>query len=124
VQNSLQIFLKLAANEDRFRMLVLLFQEDLCVCHMSGILKLSQPTVSKNLAKFRDTQFVSTEQRGKYIYYSFHSEDLRVCALLQDVVAHKEAYPQLDRDSKGLVKKDQYLVSCHNKSTQCSKKNV
>lgn len=124
MQNSLQVFLKLAANEDRFRMLVLLFQEDLCVCHMSGILKLSQPTVSKNLAKLRDTQFVETEQRGKYVYYSFCSQDQCVTSLLQNVVAHKKDYPQLEKDSKGLALKDQYLVSCHNNATSCQKVNT
>ena len=121
MNNALQDFLKLAANEDRFRMLILLFQEDLCVCHMSGILKLCQPTVSKNLAKFRDTKFVETKQRGKYIYYSFNSRDLRVVSFLQDVVDNLEEYPQLNADSKGLSYKDRYLVSC-NSNCQSTKK--
>lgn len=110
--NRLQEFLKIASNEDRFRMLLLLFQDKLCVCHMSGILNLSQPTVSKNLAKFRDTKFVETEKDGKYIYYSFNCEDECVNRFLTDVVKNLNNYPKFKKDSEKLVDKDQYLSLC------------
>ncbi|MGH4037278.1 MAG: ArsR/SmtB family transcription factor [Sphaerochaeta sp.] len=110
--NRLNDFLKLAANEDRFRMLVLLFQENLCVCHISGILEMSQPTASKNLAKFRDTKFVETRQEGKYIYYSFKSDDERVDNFLSDVVKNVDNYPKLKEDKSKLANKDIYMVSC------------
>jgi ArsR family transcriptional regulator len=110
--NKLQEFLKLAANEDRFRMLLLLFQDKLCVCHMSGILNLSQPTVSKNLAKFRDTKFVESEKDGKYIYYSFSCDDDCVNNFLADIVKSRDNYPLFSEDSKKLIDKDQYLSFC------------
>jgi ArsR family transcriptional regulator len=110
--NLLNDFLKLSGNEDRFRMIVLLYQEKLCVCHLSGILGLSQPTVSKNLAKFRDTKFVETHQEGKYIFYSFKADDKSVNIFLESVVKDIDAYPQLKDDSSKLVVKDQYMSSC------------
>lgn len=105
-------FLKLSGNEDRFRMIFLLYQEKLCVCHLSGILGISQPTASKNLAKFRDTKFVETYQEGKYIYYSFKTDDKSVNTFLETVLRNIDDYPQLKEDSSKLLKKDQYIRSC------------
>jgi ArsR family transcriptional regulator len=110
--NTLNDFLKLSGNEDRFRMIVLLYQEKLCVCHLSGILELSQPTVSKNLAKFRDTKFVETHQDGKYIFYQFKADDKNINTFLESVVNDIDVYPQLNEDSLKLAVKDQYMNSC------------
>lgn len=110
--NRLQEFLKIVSNEDRFRMILLLFQDSLCVCHMSGILDLSQPTVSKNLSKFRDTKFVDTKKDGKYIYYSFSCDDECVKRFLSDIVKNLDDYPTLKDDSDKLINKDQYLRLC------------
>jgi len=112
--NSLREFLKLSANEDRFRIMFLLFQADLCVCQLSHILKLSQPTVSKNLSKLRDTHFVDATRDGKFTFYSFKTEDISVNVFLEDIIKHLENYPKLRRDSQGLVKKDECLI-CINK---------
>ena len=110
--NRLNEFLKLAANEDRFRMIALLYQEDLCVCHISGILGMSQPTASKNLAKFRDTKFVETKQEGKYIFYSFKADDERIENFLSDVVKNLKDYPFLYEDSIKLSSKEDYMDVC------------
>lgn len=110
--NTLNEFLRLSGNEDRFRMIVLLYQEKLCVCHLSGILKLSQPTVSKNLAKLRDTRFVQTYKEGKYIYYSFVCEDKNINIFLESVVNNIDDYPKLKEDSLKLSYKEQFKNNC------------
>lgn len=110
--NCLNDFLKLTGNEDRFRMIVLLYQEKLCVCHLTGILGLSQPTVSKNLARFRDTKCVESYQDGKFIFYSLKAKDVSVNAFLESVVNHIDNYPQLKEDSIKLASKDQFIKVC------------
>ncbi|MFU0832798.1 MAG: hypothetical protein ACFWUC_07655 [Oscillospiraceae bacterium] len=52
-------FFKRASDETRLRIMVLLAQKELAVCEICGILKLSQPKVSKHLAKLRDMGFVT-----------------------------------------------------------------
>ena len=52
--NQLTSIFKLLSDETRLRMMVLLFQQDLCVCEISGILEVPQSRVSKNLSKLRD----------------------------------------------------------------------
>ncbi|MGD1821795.1 MAG: ArsR/SmtB family transcription factor [Pleomorphochaeta sp.] len=105
-------FLKLASNEDRFRMIVLLYQEELCVCHITGILGLSQPTVSKNITKFRDTKFVESRHDGKFIYYSFKPKEDQIANFLSNIVKNINNYPSLMSDSIKLANKDNYMVSC------------
>jgi ArsR family transcriptional regulator len=112
--NCLNDFLKLTANEDRFRMIVLLYQEKLCVCHLTEILGLSQPTVSKNLARFRDTKCVESYQDGKYIYYSLKANDPCVKTFLESVVNNIDNYPQLKEDSIKLAVKDEITNICSN----------
>ncbi|MGD6729936.1 MAG: ArsR/SmtB family transcription factor [Pleomorphochaeta sp.] len=111
--NCLNDFLKLAANEDRFRMIVLLFQEKLCVCQLTEILNLSQPTVSKNLAKFRDTKCVDSYQSGKYIYYGLKANDISVNSFLESILQNIDNYPRLKEDSIRLAKKDTFITVCN-----------
>ncbi len=106
-------FLKLAANEDRFRMIVLLFQESLCVCQLTEVLGLSQPTVSKNLARFRDIKCVESYQNGKYIYYSLKAKDISVNTFLESVVKNIDNYPQLKADKIKLTKKETFITICN-----------
>ena len=41
---------KLLSDETRLRLLILLYQEPLCVCELVGILNVPQPRISKNLS--------------------------------------------------------------------------
>ena len=60
---------KLLSDETRLRMLVLLFQEELCVCELSGILEAPQPRISRNLAKLKDLNIVTDQRQERFIFY-------------------------------------------------------
>ena len=52
--NKLLNYFKVLSDETRLRIMVLLFHNELCVCQLTGITGISQPNVSKHLAKLRD----------------------------------------------------------------------
>jgi len=111
--NQLTNFFKILSDETRLRIVILLAQEELCVCEMCGILELSQPKVSKHLAKLRDKGFVTDERKEQFIFYSLKVEDGAIVNLIKNIVDNIEKYPQLKTDSKRLVDKELYLYQCN-----------
>ena len=103
---------KLLSDETRLRMLILLYQDDLCVCQLSGVLDIPQPRISQNLSKFRDMALVSDERKEKYIFYSLKRENKILMDILKNIINDIQTYPKLIEDRSGLVDKDNYLTQC------------
>ena len=103
---------KLLSDETRLRMLMLLYQEELCVCQLSGVLDVSQPRISQNLSKFRDMELVIDERKEKYVFYSLKRENKILLDILRDITNNIEAYPKLIKDRSGLMDKEDYLSQC------------
>jgi ArsR family transcriptional regulator len=61
--------LKALANDVRFELVSMLAQRECCVCEIEGSLGLGQSKVSYHLAALREVGLVSSEQRGKNVYY-------------------------------------------------------
>ena len=61
--------LKALAEPLRWRVVELLAQEDLCVCHLVEELDVPQPLVSHHLRILRDLGIVSTERFRYWTYY-------------------------------------------------------
>jgi len=111
--NNLTNFFKILSDETRLRIVSLLAQEELCVCEMCGILELSQPKISKHLAKLRDKGFVTDDRKEQYIFYSLNIEDKALRNLVKDIVDNIDKYPQLKVDSDRLIDKEMYLNQCN-----------
>lgn len=95
---TLSEFLKLASNETRFRIMFLIYQKELCVCELRGILEESQPIISKHLTKLRDTHFANTIQKGKFIFYKLNINDSAAIELLETIRKNLDKYPELKED--------------------------
>lgn len=67
--------LKILANEDRLMILCQLIQGKYNVGELERLLQIHQPTLSQQLTVLREEALVSTERRGKYIYYSLSSPE-------------------------------------------------
>jgi ArsR family transcriptional regulator, arsenate/arsenite/antimonite-responsive transcriptional repressor len=69
---------KALADPARVRVLNLLAAsgEPVCVCHLTELLELSQPTVSFHMRRLMDAGLLDREQRGVWAYYSLR-EDAR-----------------------------------------------
>lgn len=57
----------------RLRILALLTAKgELCVCELTHALSLSQPMISRHLAKLRASELASDRRAGQWIYYRLH----------------------------------------------------
>lgn len=70
---------KALADPARVRVLNLLAAsgEPVCVCHLTDLLELSQPTVSFHMKKLTDAGLLDREQRGVWVYYSLRDDARR-----------------------------------------------
>ena len=57
------------ADETRLRILALLRDGEVCVCHIHGGLRLPQPTVSRHLAYLRKAGLVEARRQGVWMHY-------------------------------------------------------
>jgi ArsR family transcriptional regulator len=105
-------FLKLLSDETRLRIMVLLYHQELCVCELCGVMDISQPNVSKHLAKMRDMGFVKDEKREQYVFYSLNIEDEIFKNILNNIVANIEDYQILKSDMEKSKDIEKYLESC------------
>lgn len=99
---------KLLSDDTRLRMLILLYQEELCVCELAGILGVPQPRISKNLAKLRDLDLVTDQRKEKFIFYTFKKDDSILSQILKDLVETMDLHPQFITDHNRLNKKQVY----------------
>lgn len=65
---------KLFSNVTRLRTLMLLTREELCVCQIMGILGVSQPLVSRNLAILTEAGLLNERRDGKLVFYSMRKD--------------------------------------------------
>jgi len=71
--------LKVLADPARLRLLSLIQAQpdgEACVCHLTGPLGLSQPTVSHHLKVLLNAGLVEREQRGSWAYFRVREEPL------------------------------------------------
>lgn len=66
---------KLLGDKTRLTILVLLKEQDLCVCDLVELLDTSQPNVSQHLRKLKDAGYVNETRKGQWIYYSLNIND-------------------------------------------------
>lgn len=78
--------------------MVLLYHNEFCVCQLTGITGISQPNVSKHLARLRDMGFVKDEKKEQYTFYSLSIEDKLFEDILEKIVFNVKDYPVLKSD--------------------------
>lgn len=112
--NQLINLFKILSDESRLRVIMMLYHQELCVCQLTGILEISQPTISKNLSKLRDLNLVNDTRKEKFVYYSLNLDNKVFIKLLDDIAEDIELYSQLVLDKSRLSAKDIYLNQCCN----------
>lgn len=91
-------YFKLLSDETRLRIMILLFHHEYCVCQICGITGISQPNVSKHLAKLRDIGIVKDERKEQYTFYSLNLEDKLFEDVLKKIADNVENYSVLKSD--------------------------
>ena len=77
--DALEAIFKALADQTRLRILALLGNNEVCVCHIHDSLGLPQPTVSRHLAYLRRSGLVDARRDGVWMHY-------RVAASLDPIV--------------------------------------
>lgn len=68
--------LKVLAEPLRWRIIELLAEEELCVCHLVEALEVAQPLVSHHLRALREAALVETSRHRYWTYYRLRPEVL------------------------------------------------
>jgi ArsR family transcriptional regulator len=99
--DELQRLFRALADETRLRILALLGDNEVCVCHIHDSLGLPQPTVSRHLAYLRRSGLVAARRDGVWMHYQVSrslSPVIRgVVAATVDALGH---LPATTRDRK------------------------
>jgi len=82
--DELESLFKALADKTRLRILALLGNNEVCVCHIHDSLGLPQPTVSRHLAYLRKSGLVATRRDGVWMHYQVSRS---LSPVLQGVVA-------------------------------------
>ena len=94
---------KAFADPTRLRILNLLGDGDLCVCHVIEILRLPQSTVSRHLAYLKRAGLVETWEEGTWNHYRLTKPSSRLHqTLLSCVTGCLQDVEQLTRDRRKL----------------------
>lgn len=74
---------KALGDQTRLHILALLKHEELCVCELVEVLKMSQPAVSQHMRKLKNVQLVKERRKGQWVFYSL---DGSTCPFFQEVM--------------------------------------
>jgi ArsR family transcriptional regulator, arsenate/arsenite/antimonite-responsive transcriptional repressor len=66
--------LKATADKNRLRILKMLEQKDMCVCELSAVLGIAQPSVSRHMSLLKEAGLVCDERDGQWIIYRLCAE--------------------------------------------------
>lgn len=62
-------FFRALGDETRLRALLLMGEEELCVCELVHALNISQPKISRHMATMRDAGIVQSRRRAQWVFY-------------------------------------------------------
>ncbi|GIW69897.1 MAG: hypothetical protein KatS3mg101_0644 [Patescibacteria group bacterium] len=74
--------LKLISEESRLKILCTLRQNEHCVCEIMEYTKLSQSLISHHLKDLKDSELVSDEKKGQFVFYSLTDKGHRIIDML------------------------------------------
>lgn len=68
-------FYKCLADETRLRCLLLIMdQQELCVCELMQAMDESQPKISRHLAQLRGCGLLTDKRQGQWVFYSINNQ--------------------------------------------------
>jgi ArsR family transcriptional regulator len=119
----LEAAFKALADKTRLRILALLGNNEVCVCHIHDSLGLPQPTVSRHLAYLRRAGLVDARRDGVWMHYQVaRSLDPAVQAVLDSAVEALTGVPTTTQDRRQFQRAfgRMYVVSTPAGGTCCT----
>lgn len=69
--------LRALSDETRLRIVNLLYENELCVCHIEKVLNITQTKASRHLTYLKNAQLASDRKDAQWVFYSFvKNEDM------------------------------------------------
>ena len=81
---------KVLGDPTRVRILDVLSRGEQCVCHLAGLLGMTESAISHQLRLLRNTRIVRARRDGRQIYYSL--DDKHVLTLFRQGLRHVEEH--------------------------------
>jgi DNA-binding transcriptional ArsR family regulator len=96
--------IKALADENRVRILVALWPEELCVCQIVELLGLAPSTVSKHMAILKQARILDSRKEGRWMFYRIAEDGVPVEAkrIMSLVVELLASDPKVREDAKQL----------------------
>lgn len=94
---------KALSDEARLRILNLLHDGELCVCHIMDILNMGQSKVSRHLTYLKNAGLVHNRRKGLWVYYSL-SKNKSYVPMLRCLKELRREVKELKNDSDKLLK--------------------
>jgi ArsR family transcriptional regulator len=99
--DELETLFKALADKNRLRILALLGNNEVCVCHIHDSLGLPQPTVSRHLAYLRKSGLVAARRDGVWMHYRVsRSISPAIRGVVAAAVAALQQIPATTQDRK------------------------
>lgn len=100
---AIQSLFRALSDPTRLRLLNLIADKEICVCHFVEILRMSQPKISRHLAYLRREGIVSSRRQGRWMHYRLQApSNAALSAILKETLAHLRQLPVMQRDSAKL----------------------
>jgi ArsR family transcriptional regulator len=79
--------LKAVADKNRIRIIKMLEKKKMCVCELSAVLEITQPSVSKHLSILNHAGIIKGERNSQWIDYSLCTEKInQYTSVIQDMI--------------------------------------
>jgi len=115
MNNLLNIF-KTLSDKNRLRIVMMLYENELCVCEIQEIIQVTISTVSKHLSILKNTGFIEERKEGKWVYYHIAKNfaNLPLREILFILPSWLEGEAEIEEDAEK-VKKIKNIITCSTK---------
>ena len=100
---------KAFANKNRLRIIKMLEKKDMCVCEITAVLGIKQPSVTDHLLKLKEAGIISERQRGLFTEF-FLTREKHLVNILKDIPEMLDNDSQVKRDSLKIKTIDRYKI--------------
>jgi ArsR family transcriptional regulator len=104
----LVIFHAALADANRLRLIHLLKNEEICVCHLQDVLQTNQPKISRHLAYLKRAGLVEARRDGKWMHYSLKKLNANKQKILKETLASLGNEAQIKQDQSRAKR----IISC------------
>jgi len=98
----LALFFAALSDGTRLRLLSLIREREVCVCHLQDVLNTNQPKISRHLAYLKRAGLVAARREGKWTHYRLKKQQGDMQKILSQTLVRLERDSQVRKDFQRL----------------------